>query len=77
MEIHDVVKKLIGKIEPIGETQEDERRFNNLKDMCDLVNKLVSDIDDVAFGNKNRHEHSMKNAGLYASKFLDDLGIKE
>ena len=38
----DVVKKLIGKINPIGETNTDNERFENLKAMCELVNNLIT-----------------------------------
>lgn len=76
MEIYDVVKKLLGDIEPVGETREDERRHKNLVETCDLVDKLLTDIDRV-IPNKNRTEHSMKKAGEYADSFFDGLGITE
>jgi len=73
-----IVKKLIGKIKPVGETNEDDRRFENLKEMCELVNQLVTDIDLVAYTNKDRVEHSMNKAGKYADEFLTKkLGITE
>jgi hypothetical protein len=72
----DVVKKLIGNINPIGQSSVDEERFNNLKDMCDLVNNLVGLIDDVAWLNRDSHEHSVMKARDYAKSFLTDtLGI--
>lgn len=76
MELYDVVIKLIGPIYPVGETREDDRRFENLKTMTALVDKLISDIDIVANANKSRHEASMKRAGVFADKFLDALGIQ-
>jgi len=72
---YDVVKKLIGPINPVGETNTDNERFENLKAMCELVDQLLTDIDDVAYKNKDRHELSMKRAGEYASKFYDKIGI--
>lgn len=76
--IYEVVKKLIGPIEPIGETHTDNDRFENLKVMTELVNNLVSDIDNVGYRFKNNHQFSMKRASEFASKFLsDDLGIVE
>lgn len=38
----EIVENLIGKINPVGETNEDEIRFENLKLMCDLTNSLIS-----------------------------------
>ena len=75
MTISEIVKKLIGSIDPIGETNQDEVRFENLKDLILLVDILISDINRVAM-NKGRVEYSMNKAGERASKFLDDLGIK-
>ena len=74
----DVVKKLIGKINPVGETNTDNERFENLKAMCKLVNNLIIDIDDMAYQNKDAKEFSVKMASEYASKFLTKtLGIAE
>lgn len=72
---YDVVKKLIGEINPVGETNRDNHRFDNLKAMTQLVSLLVSDIDNVAFMNKGSQEYSVKRASDFASKFLSDLGI--
>ena len=74
----DVVKKLIGKINPIGETNTDIERFENLKAMCELVNNLIIDIDDMAYQNKDAREFSVKRASEYASNFLTKtVGIAE
>lgn len=77
MTIHEVVKKLIGSINPIGETNTDNERFGNLQTMTELVTLLVTDIDDVAMLS-NKHEYSVKRAGEFATKYLaEDLGIAE
>jgi hypothetical protein len=78
MDMKEIVLKLVGPIVPIGETNEDDRRFDNLKVLCLLVDALVSDIDDVGYRNKDRGEYSMKRAGEYASNFLSKtLNISE
>jgi fructose-1,6-bisphosphatase/sedoheptulose 1,7-bisphosphatase-like protein len=69
--------KLIGRIHPVGESHIDAERFENLKQMCTLVENLVYEIACVA-QDKDRHENSIKTAGEYASDFLiNTLGIKE
>lgn len=73
---YDVVKKLIGNVMPIGETNQDEIRFKNLEAMCDLVEELLSEIDDVATYNKNKQEFSMRRSGEFADKFLTRQGIE-
>lgn len=76
MELIDVVRKLVGPIDPVGATHVDGERFDNLKTMTDLVDRLLGDIDRVA-AYKNSHEFSVKRAGEHASKFYDLIGIRE
>jgi fructose-1,6-bisphosphatase/sedoheptulose 1,7-bisphosphatase-like protein len=68
----DVVKKLIGSVEPYGSADIDRQRLENLKAMCELVGDLVEEIKEAAKA-KERHEHSMKEMGLYAYNFLSQL----
>ncbi len=77
MDIYEVVKKLVGEISPIGETQTDSNRFENLKIMTELTDKLLTDIDKVAYVYKDSHEYSVKRAGEFAEKFLDKMGIEK
>lgn len=73
----EIIQKLIGPINPVGETNADNQRFENLKAMCELVNELVSNIDDVGYKNRNAYEFSVKRAAEYASNFLTTtLGIQ-
>lgn len=76
MELYDVVTKLIGPIQPIGETTEDEKRFNNLKEMTDLIDQLLTEVDRVA-SCKNISAYSIKHAGEFADKFMRNLGIQD
>jgi len=73
----EIVKKLIGEIRPIGETNEDKKRFENLKNLCELVESLVSEIDLVNCDFHDSYESSVKNASNFASNFLDNLIIKQ
>ena len=77
MNIYDVVIKLIGIIKPVGETNIDNDRFENLKIMTELVDRLLTDIDQVAYQYKNNHQYSMKRASDFARKFQDNMGIVE
>ena len=77
IDVYEVVTKLIGAVNPIGETRTDDARYENLKTMCALVNQLLSDIDAV-IPYKDRVEFSMKRAGEYARKSMtDEFGIEE
>jgi hypothetical protein len=74
--IYEVVTKLIGPVVPVGETHADDRRFDNLKEMKNLVEMLLQDLHDVA-ANVGRHEFSMKRAGESAAKFLAEIRAGE
>jgi hypothetical protein len=78
MDLNEIVKKLVGKINPVGETTTDNERFENLRVLCDLVENLIIDIDNVNYQNKQSHEYSVKRAAEYADNFLTKtIGITE
>jgi hypothetical protein len=76
MDIYEIVKKLVGGIQPVGETNVDNKRYENLVEMTELVDKLIFDISQVAY-NKNSYMASYKKAGVFADNFLAGLGIVE
>ena len=67
---HDVVVKLIGKIRPVGESNEDAERLKNLDEMCRLVESLLCDIDDMISSNKDDKQASVKRAVDYGRHFM-------
>ena len=79
MEIYDVVKKLVGSIDPAGQSHIDEVRYENLEKHIALVDELVSDLIYVA-KTHNNGEASLIKASNKADKYLkmikDDLTNK-
>lgn len=74
----DVVKKLIGSINPVGESDTDDERYENLKEMCVLVDNLITDIDGLIYTNRHSQEYSVKRAVKYAATFLTEtVGLAE
>ena len=71
--VYEVVKKLVGDINPIGETTLDNKRYENLKELIDVVDTLVSDIRDMVIRNRGMNEYSIKRAVDEAEKFLAEL----
>lgn len=63
--------KLIGEIEPVGETYTDDMRYNHLILLLDTLDAL---IDEVRFilPNTDRYEYSMNRAGQLANKWIKD-----
>jgi hypothetical protein len=72
MTIHEAVKKLVGEIDPVGETNEDDRRFENLTTLCTLIDDLKEDVECVA-RQKHNYQFSVQRAGREASSFLEKL----
>ena len=70
MELIDIINKLTGNIEPIGDTAIDEERFENLKAYCELINEMVKRVDDVVCNNWNSCLASVKRSNDYISDFL-------
>jgi hypothetical protein len=70
--LYDVTQRLCGMIEPQGESNVDEVRFENLTDTIDLTEKLIDDIISVA-RHKDRAEASIKKAGQKADDFISGL----
>jgi hypothetical protein len=74
---YDVVKKLIGAIRPVGETNTDNERFENLKEMCKLMDEIDTAIKEVAWDFRNSKEFSIKRAVEYADNFMKTVGASD
>lgn len=76
-EILKTIRVMVGDIQPVGETNTDNRNFENLKILCEVVDDLVYDIDSVHSRNEISKEFSVKRAADYAIDFIrDTLGIE-
>lgn len=71
MTVHDIARKLIGQIKPVGETNTDELRFDNLKETCELTLYLIEEIQEVS--KIESHEYSVKRSADYAKEFIKDF----
>ena len=72
IDLYELIEKINGKIEPIGETHIDNDRFENLQRLVKLVDKLIFDINEVA-GLRDREQYSLKKAGKYAFDSLKEI----
>ncbi len=68
-QLADLIMRETGEIEPVGETNEDEHRFNNLIMLTNTIDCLLDEIMDVADA-RSRVEYSMKDIGDYARSWL-------
>jgi len=72
MKLIDVVRKLVGPIQPVGETRADEARLENLKEVGELIELLLCDLETAAMS-AERSEASMMAIGRYAKMLLTEF----
>lgn len=66
----EIVNKLIGPIRPVGESNTDAQRLENINEMCDLIEELTQQVMDVANDFKDSHEASVKEVQERANEFM-------
>lgn len=71
---YDITKKLIGEIEPFGDSSVDEFRLENIHDMYELVEDLTWDLIKTSRF-EDRQEESIKVMGHLAKAYLKDLHV--
>ena len=72
MSLVGVVRTLVGPVNPVGETNADNVRYENLEVLMQLVDLLLEDIGDVRVY-AGRPEASLARAGNHANAFFTNL----
>lgn len=75
MELDEVVMKLIGPVEAVGEHHEDTKRLANMKALTLLADRLIWKISAAA-SDADREEDSMRAIGTHAKDFLRELRVE-
>ena len=70
--LEEMVMRVVGPIEPTGETHTDKDRRQNLENLLVAVDVLVFKIDQLQ-GFADRPEASMALIGKRSRRFMDDL----
>lgn len=68
-EIADIVMKLTGEVEPIGSHEIDNRRFDNIVLLMNVVDILIDEIQ-LQVPCQNSYEASVKKIGLKAAEWV-------
>ena len=68
----DIIRKIIGRVMPVGETHEDEKRLSNLKEMVFVLHELMDEIFEIAYL-IDRPEASLCIAANEARKFIAEI----
>lgn len=70
MNHHEIITKLIGPISPVGCSNTDRKRLENLKSHLTLMEALLADIQEIT-EHKDSYERSVKEIGVMANKFIE------
>lgn len=60
---------VLGRIEPLGETTEDDKRYDNIENYDKLLSWLLSELEQVATYRNSKH-YSEQKIGQRAYKLL-------
>lgn len=69
-EIIKLLDTLIGKVEAVGESNEDEKRLDNLKALIDVTNWCLDGLEFAMESGKGRFEVSMQEISHTAKRAL-------
>lgn len=67
-QIYEVVMKLVGSVDPVGDSVIDSQRYGNLLLLEDVTNNLIDHILDL-IPNKDSYEGSVHDVGEEAQKW--------
>ena len=73
-EITKLLDALIGNVEAVGETNEDNRRLDNLKTLIDVTNWCLDGLEFAMASGYGRPEWSMAEISYTAQCALDEYG---
>ena len=73
-EITKLLAVTIGNVEAVGETNEDERRLDNLKTLIDVTNWCMDGLQFAMVSGYGRAEYSMAKISYTAQCALDEYG---
>ena len=72
MNIYDIVRKLTGSLEPVGETNFDRKVYENLEEIEELLIPIITDLVYTS-KEKDRVEASRKKCGEKAKEILESI----
>ena len=73
-EITKLLDVLIGEVEAVGETNEDNRRLDNLKTLIDVTDWCLDGLEFAMASGYGRPEYSMAEISYTAQRALDEYG---
>jgi hypothetical protein len=69
--IADMIRTLVGAIEPVGDSSLDDEIYMNQLNMQGVIDVLLDDVQHL-LSNKKSYEYSVKRAGEEARNWLEE-----
>ena len=76
LSISEIVNRLFGDIFPVGETNEDNIRYENIHNYYEALSYIISCLR-IASNYKDRSEHSMQKIGKQCYDILREFDLEE
>lgn len=73
--VYEVIEKLIGPIDPEGDSAIDAKRLVSMEAFIEIFNMMHLKIDTIAYEYKNSKQASIKRIVDVCNKHLDSMGI--
>lgn len=70
--LYEVVQKLVGQINPVGDSVVDAARYENLEVFLELLDDMLIDLYPI-LEDANRPEASIRRAGQRVERFIVNL----
>lgn len=74
-EIVKVVNKLVGRIEPIADSNYDSKVFDNINLMGSVIDTLVCMVGNMVYENRNSHFTSVEQCTNRAKEILETIKL--
>ena len=76
MNIIEILRKLLGEIEPYGDTNIDKERYENIQNYYEVLSFIISKLRESA-KLKDRQEYSINKIANECYDILKEYGIEE
>ena len=75
--VAEIVEKVVGPIDPTGDSSFNDARLDSLMRMTEVIDLLLDGVEHVALSYASSSQHSVKKAGKFAQEWLKDVQDNE
>lgn len=76
LSVSEIINRLFGEIYPVGETNEDNKRYENIQNYYEALSHIIACLR-IASNYKDRPEYSMQKIGKECYDILKEFDLEE